>query len=262
MPSLPSVDLLGDIFSRQFSIDLASSDADRERVFDIRFRVFCEELGFAMQNRDGLESDAYDSNSLHCVVRHGASQTDVGCVRLVLPEERGGGLPFEKFGLMHVDRKLLDWRQIDPTKCCEISRLAVLEEHRKPLKLFDAPRPVEGVTSIADRRRSGMRMPPVVLSLYQAMVALTLHRGFEWTFMVGETRLARHLSTYNITMHQISPTFDYFGQRAVFVTTRADCEATVQSWNADKFNLYQYVHRSITGEMPPQVREDLISNIA
>ena len=246
-----SMDLLGEIFGRHFSVILADAEAERERVFDLRFRVFCEELGFAMKNRNGLESDDYDNSSLHCLIHHNPSHTDVGCVRLVLPGERGGGLPFEKFGLRYVDRTLLDWRKLDPTRCCEISRLAVLDEFRRPLKVFDATANANNVSAFVERRQTPRRMPPVALALYQAMVALTLHHQFEHTFMVGEPRLQRHLASYNITMHQISPTFEYFGQRAVFVTTRADCEATVESWNADKRDLYRFVYQSLTGSLPP-----------
>ncbi|MET0380262.1 MAG: PEP-CTERM/exosortase system-associated acyltransferase [Spongiibacteraceae bacterium] len=253
--ALPLPSSYTDSFKRQFDIQLASSDELRQRVFDLRFRVFCEELGYAMKNRDGLESDAHDQSSLHCLVHHLPTQTDVGCVRVVLPRERGGGLPFETFGLRYVDRKLLDWSKLDPTRCCELSRLAVIDEFRRPLALSDANAPVGATTSA--NRRSRLQLPSVGLALYQATIALTLQHQFEWVFMVGEPRLQRHVLTFGIHMRQVSPTFEYFGQRAVFVTTMADTLATIDAWDSDKKDLYRFVNQRLTGNVA-----DLISDTA
>lgn len=218
-----------DSFKRQFGIDLASSDELRRRVFALRCQVFCEELGFGMEQVEGHESDHYDAHSLHCLIQHKPSATEVGCVRLVLPGERGGSLPFESFGLRYVDRKLFDWRQIDPTRCCEISRLAVLDSFRRPLRDDNATK---------SRARD---LPSVVLALYQAVIALTLDRNFDWIFMVGEPRLARHLDLYGIHMRQISPKFEYFGPRAVFVASKSDFQAAVNGWNGGRQELYDFV---------------------
>lgn len=269
MPAHPSSNLLGELFSRHFEVIPANSEILKARVFDLRFQVFCEELGCDLPHRNGLESDIYDATSLHCLVHRRASQgepeADVGCVRLVAPGTRGGGLPFEKFGLLHVDRKLLDWRQLDPTTCCEISRLAVPMVFRRPFKVFENPvvtdKATENVTAISDRRVRPQRMPPVVLALYQAAIALTLHHQFAWIFMIGEPRLQRHLATYGIQMRQVSPTFNHFGERAVFVAERADFQAAIDSWNADKRDLYTAVHTQLLG-MPPPIADMTISSTA
>lgn len=227
-----------DSFKRQFDIDLASSDDLRRRVFALRCQVFCEELGFGMTQVEGHESDHYDAHSLHCLIRYQPSATEVGCVRLVLPGGRGGSLPFESFGLRYVDRKLFDWRQIDPTRCCEISRLAVLDSFRRPLRDDNATK---------SRARD---LPSVVLALYQAIIAMSLDRGFEWNFMVGEPRLARHLDLYGIHMRQISPTFEYFGPRAVFVASKADFQAAVDGWSCGRLDLYEFVAQRLLGATP------------
>src|SRR5690606_7129558 len=256
-----SPSLLGDLFSREFSALCADTDAAREEVFNLRFRMFCEELGCELQTRNGMEIDDFDRHSLHCLIRHNATQEDVGCVRLVLPGKRGGHLPSEKHGLRFIDRKLLDWRKLDPTACCEISRLAVLESFRRPVRLIDTPQHIGDVIALEERRNRPRRLPPVVLALYQSAIAFALHYQFEYIFMAGEPRLQRHLATYNITMRQVSPTFEYFGERAVFVATRADFEAAVNSWNADKLDLYRYMYRAVTGENPVDT-SGRIGNIA
>lgn len=239
----------------------ADTDAAREHVFNLRFRVFCEEMGCELQTRNGMEIDDFDRHSLHCLIRHNSTQEDVGCVRLVLPGNRGGHLPFEKHGLRYVDRKLLDWRKLDPTACCEISRLAVLENFRRPLRRTDTPQHVGDMTAVDTHRRRPLRLPPVVLALYQSAIAFTLHYEFEWIFMMGEPRLQKHLSTYNIAMRQVSPTFEYYGERAIFVATRADFEAAVNSWNADRLDLYRHMYRAVIGEYPT-VASGRLGNIA
>jgi hypothetical protein len=75
--------------------------------------------------------------------------------------------------------------------------------------------------------------------------------------MVGEPSLQRHVLTFGIHMRQVSPTFEYFGQRAVFVTTKADTLATIDAWDSDKKDLYRFVNQRLTGNEP-----DLISDIA
>jgi N-acyl amino acid synthase of PEP-CTERM/exosortase system len=234
-----------DSFKRQFDTQLASSDDMRRRVFALRCKVFCEELGFAMTQAGGHESDQYDQHSLHCLIQHKPDAADVGCVRLVLPGERGGNLPFEKFGLLHVDRKLLDWRELDPTRCCEVSRLAVLESHRRPWRADTATQ------AHADESKTRTRdLPSVVLALYQAIIAMSLDRDFEWNFMVGEPRLARHLDLFGIRMRQISPTFEYFGPRAVFVASKADFQAAVDGWRGDRRALYDFVEQQLVAKAP------------
>lgn len=236
---LPHTDCFShtDSFKRQFSIQLASSDALQRRAFALRCQVFCTELGFGMTQAEGRESDHYDSHSLHCLIQHRASGTDVGCVRLVLPGERGGQLPFESFGVRYIDRELLDWRELDPTRCCEISRLAVLDGYRHPIRGSDE--------SSKTRARD---LPSVALALYQATIALALDRGFDKIFMVGEPRLARHLGTLGIHMRQVSPTFEYFGPRAVFVAENADFQAAVDGWHAERQALYGFVAGALLGD--------------
>lgn len=238
-------------FARSFDLTLADTDALRSRVYQVRYQVFCQELGYDMKQSDGLEADTYDSRSLHCLLRHRASGLDTGCVRLVLPLPNGGGLPFESFGLRYVDRRLLDWKQIDPTSCCEVSRLAVVSEFRRRL---GEQAHADGVAEIDDPANSGphRRFPFIAISLYHAVTALILQRGYEWVFMVIEPRLQRHLSRYGLNLRQISPEFEYFGQRATYVITREQLQADVFSWRPELQGLYGNVHQQLLGSPPPQ----------
>lgn len=244
----PSSLSLADDFARTFEIAVADTDALRERVYQLRHRVFCDELGYAMKSDGALEADQYDAQSLHCLLRHKASNTDTGCVRLVLSLAGGGGLPFESFGLRYVDRKLFDWKQIDSTRCCEISRLAVAANFRRRAGEFNNP---EGIGDDADSDSfMHRRFPFIAVSLYHAVIAQVLRRGYRWIFMVVEPRLQRHLQRYGVRVEQISPTFEYFGSRAVYMTTGEQFAREVESWGEELRGLYANVHRQLFGAAP------------
>lgn len=76
---------LVDNFQRFFKIELATTDAQKEAAFGIRYRVYCEELGLepADQFPDKMEHDQYDEYSLACLVTHKRSGLPAGCVRMV-----------------------------------------------------------------------------------------------------------------------------------------------------------------------------------
>lgn len=216
-------------FGKTFQLTLADTPELKARAFRLRCAVFCRELGFAMRQEEGLEADAYDGQSLHCLLTHRASGEDVGCIRLVLPRRSGGGLPFEGFGLRYVDRSLLDWRQLDSRLCCEVSRLAVCPNFRHRLA---------GETQASSA-------PVVAISLYHSVIALILDRGYSHVFMVIEPRLGRHLKRYGIQLQQISPAFEHYGSRATFVTTRQQLLWEVNHWRPEWRDVYEDVHRQL-----------------
>lgn len=223
------------IFAENFSITLASDRDSRDRVAQLRYQVYCEELGFQLAQHDGREIDPYDDHSLHFLLHHKPSGLDAGCIRLVLPLERGGGLPFEACGLLHIDRDQFDWKQLDPRSCCEVSRLAMAPAFRRHLAEIGG-------------EIYGTRLPIVSLSLYHAVIALILDRGLETVFMVNEVRLKRLLQRLGIRLAQISDEFDHYGRRAIFTTNRAQLLNEVDQWRGDWRALYDEVHRQLLGE--------------
>lgn len=240
---------LADDFARTFEILIADTDELRARVYRLRHRVFCEELGYELDSDGTLEADECDAQSIHCLLRHRASGLDTGCVRLVLPLAGGGGLPFESYGLRYIDRKLFDWKQIDSRQCCEISRLAVASNFRRRSGEFNTS---DGVVDLDEARAVDsfmrVRFPFIAVSLYHAAIALVLQRNYGFTFMVVAPRLQRHLQRYGVHINQISPVFDYCGNRAVYVTTGEQFQREVNSWNSELQGLYNNVHQQLFGQ--------------
>ena len=250
MPASSSELSLADDFARTFEITLAATDEQRARIYRLRHRVFCEELGYALDSDGAQEADDCDAQSIHCLLRHRASGLDTGCVRLVLPLASGGGLPFEGYGLRYVDRKLFDWKQVDSRQCCEISRLAVASYFRRRAGEYATP---EGVVDGGAGESDGFmqkRFPFIAVSLYHAAIALVLQRQYPFIFMTVAPRLQRHLQRYGVRLQQISPVFEHCGSRAVYVTTSAQFQREVDSWGAELQGLYRNVQQQLFGTAP------------
>lgn len=228
-------------FFSQFELLLADTELLRQRAYQVRHRVFCEELGFAMKTNDGFETDEYDDHSLQLLLRDHLNNIDIASVRVVKPFNRGGGLPFELFGLRYVDRKLFDWKQLDPTRCCELSRLSVLQGIRRPRSQK---------TDVCESDEKGIAkdlrlLIPIALSY--AALTLSVANNYEWIFMGGELRLRRLIAHYGIYSQQISSIFEYYGPRALFVLNRSQLLTDMQSWKPELREFYWHIDGKLNG---------------
>ncbi|MEZ5502012.1 MAG: PEP-CTERM/exosortase system-associated acyltransferase [Halioglobus sp.] len=113
-------------FQRYFDLELATTPEQLERVYRVRYRVYCEEFQYepAEAFPDQLETDEFDATSRHCLVVHKATGMPAGCARLVLAGERRL-MPMEKFCGAAIDQAIL--RAFDGRRhnICEFSRLGV-----------------------------------------------------------------------------------------------------------------------------------------
>lgn len=190
-------------FSQRFEFVIADTEALRREVYRVRCQVFCDELGYAMDQAQGCESDNYDGGSLQILLRHRASGAPLGCFRFVLPYQNGGvWLPFEHYGMPHIDKRLFDWGSVNRLRCVEVSRLALCHAARHP-----------------ERGNRGASSPYLATAMFYAVSALIEKHRVEHAFMVIEPALARLTSRFGFKLDQISPPFEYYGQRATFVTT-------------------------------------------
>jgi len=189
-------------FADRYQVLIANTEVERRQAFRVRHQVFCEQLGYDMDNVDGCESDEHDINSLHVVVRDRYTDAGVACFRLVLPQPNARvWLPFDLYGVPHVDRSLFDWNKINHLRSMEVSRLALNS------KLLDNEHASVGIST-----------PYLAAAMFYAVTAVTLHMGIEYLFMVIEPRLARLIARFGMHLDQISPKFEYYGQRATFTT--------------------------------------------
>ncbi len=70
-------------FSQYLRPQIANSEELKQEVYRLRHQVYCAELKFESENADQIEKDSFDSHSVHCFVRHLATDRMAGTVRLI-----------------------------------------------------------------------------------------------------------------------------------------------------------------------------------
>lgn len=204
---------LGYGFQRYFSIEPALSVAQQEQVFRIRHQVYCEELGFEPLRADGLEQDAFDAQSLHCLLR--AKQPlgePVGCARLVLtdPDDPQAPLPFELSCAAVLDRALVDPAKLRRERIAEVSRLAVRGAYRR--RRGEQRDPVAMQKSDFGSAVQP-RFPYISIGLYLGAISLAARSGITNLFILTEPRLAAHFSKLGVHLQQIGAPIEHRGMR-------------------------------------------------
>lgn len=218
LPNYDMTDLsLTDLFQAHFDIVHADQEHLLDKVYRIRHQVYCEELGFEPHRTSQLEHDEFDKYSIHCLLLHKASQTYVGCVRLVQADSRtpGFGFPFEQ-----VCGKSLRWT-FDSSggtgrkRYGEISRLAVTAPFRRPRHGTHAAH-TGGAHPGAGDEEARRLFPSVALGLYLASTAMGLSKGLDGVFAMMEPRLARQLRRFGIQCQQIGEAVEHRGTRVPY----------------------------------------------
>jgi len=210
-------------FATYFRVIPADTADLIEKVYQLRHKVYCEELGFEPEREDHLESDEYDKRSIHCLLFHKPSQAYIGCVRLVLadPQNPDAPFPFE-----HACWETLEWDFDSPTgatrlKYGEISRLAIAANFRRrrgEAQVSERGGDIPEVIGAEERRH----FHSIALGLYVAITAMGLNHGLEGVFAMMEPRLARQLRRFGILFRQIGAAIEYRGIRAPFFISRDD----------------------------------------
>ena len=209
---LPEFLNLGAGFSKYFRALPAVDDDLRRTVFRIRHAVYCEELGYEAIRDDGLESDTYDSHSVHCLLESVSTGEHVGCVRLILADRNDPRMqfPFEQLCEASLDRGIIDPSLLDRTKIAEVSRLAVISRYRRRRGEQKVPLGIDDSDfGTPDRPR----FPYIAAGLYLGMIAQARHHGVETLFMLTDRRLAKQLSRLGVKLQTIGTPIEHRGTR-------------------------------------------------
>ncbi|NEX22880.1 PEP-CTERM/exosortase system-associated acyltransferase [Thiorhodococcus mannitoliphagus] len=206
-----------------FKIVMADTDELRDRVFALRFEVYCRELGWESPEAfaDGHEKDEFDDDSVHCLLIHRQSGLDAGTVRLVKARSDGRVpcLPF----VGHYDPALFTSDQnplmMPLGSTGEISRLALHEQFRRRPGEQDSP-DGHGAELFQWTQTERRRFPHIALGLYLAAATVGLSEGLTGVYAMMEPRLARHLHFGGIFFQQVGEAIEYRGARAPFYISR------------------------------------------
>ena len=113
------------MFDEYFETFLADTPESKAKHYHIRYKVYCEEMGFENKNdfSHAQEYDHWDAHSAHFIVKHKQSGRWVGAMRLISQCDQK--LPIQQHA------HLSDIINNQPDQCVELSRLCVLKEMRR-----------------------------------------------------------------------------------------------------------------------------------
>ncbi len=235
---------LAESFSRYFTVSLAETVAQKQQVFRIRYRVYCEEFKYESQEHftDQLEVDEYDQISRHCLITHVQTGLPAGCVRLVpaLGAESEAPLPLEKYCSKSLDRNALGSLELDRNTVCEISRLAVDGAFRRrtgeSLTRFGE---INGLHFSAQEQRT---FSSIAVACFFAATVLTEIDKRTNVFAMMEPFLPRMMHRSGIDFQRVGKDIDYHGIRApYFITT----QSVLANMHAELRELYTWIKQSI-----------------
>lgn len=202
-------------FARYFELKLALTEEQRAQVFQVRYRVYCEEFGYepAEVFRDEQERDAYDEQSAHCLVVHKESGMPAGCVRLVTVTG-DQPLPMEEHAAGSIDAAFMAPYAQKRSSICEISRLAVDGAFRRRRgeqeTRFGTP---DALVFSSQEKRT---FPLLALSLFIASAASADLLGRRNLFAIMEPFLPAILRRSGVRFQRIGEDFEFRGIRAPY----------------------------------------------
>lgn len=210
---------LGQHFHRYFELIPGTTEEVCDRIFRLRYQVYCEELGFedAAAFPDGREQDEVDKHALHCLLVHKPTGLSAGCFRLILNPSENYRLPFEHACGERLDHSEWHPRELNHDQFGEISRLAVHSHFRR--RNGESQTPI-GVTSGGLHDDAPRQYPLVATGLFLGSTALAIYLGLSRVYVMMEPRLCRLLRACGIVFKQVGEVIDYHGQRGPFMITQ------------------------------------------
>jgi N-acyl amino acid synthase of PEP-CTERM/exosortase system len=205
----PDHDLLNS-FTKWFDIVPANTPELLRDAYALRYQVYCVENPFEdpADHPDGLETDEYDSHSVHSLLVHRERQEVAGTVRLVLPVVNGPDLELPISSVC--DRKALEQARFPRAATAEISRFSISKAFRRRAS-DQATRAAQfGELQQAEQQRV---IPNIAFGLFRAVVEMSHQKGITHLCAVMEPSLLRLLGRFGFHFDALGPLVDYHGRR-------------------------------------------------
>ncbi|MBC3766523.1 PEP-CTERM/exosortase system-associated acyltransferase [Neptunicella marina] len=188
-----------DFFQLETGFNFNCSPQLCQDVFHLRYRVYCEALGFEPASESSMEKDLYDRRSDYFSVAHYETESTIGCCRVVKSEAQNQLLPVEELGQAALFEGELHPLNFTRDSICEISRLTVEEQ-------FNCHQP--GVPEQEYKTYPYIRLY-LIFSALQHAASL----GRPHVFTLCEPKFIRYLRIIGINMQRIGSYVSHKGLR-------------------------------------------------
>jgi N-acyl amino acid synthase of PEP-CTERM/exosortase system len=243
---------LVETFERYFDVSFCDTEALLLETQRLRYEVYCREFGFEREEDcpGGLETDVFDSQALHCLIRHRATAEIAGCVRLVhlAGGSRQTRLPVATYCAAALEGADLHPDNLPADEVCEISRLAVSAGFRRR---FSEQETQLGNLDAAELDSASARsFPLLAVALFMAARFMMLHCGKPHVFTTMEPRLARMLERTGLRFRRLGPVVDYHGRRAAYYLhyTPSEHETSLASIRGDLHGLFRVIDSQLQSQ--------------
>ncbi|MGH7047631.1 MAG: PEP-CTERM/exosortase system-associated acyltransferase [Stellaceae bacterium] len=194
-----------ELFDRCLAVVPADSAELLEKVFRLRFQVYCVERGFedAAAFSDGRERDGDEARSLHSLLLDRATGAAVGTVRLILPY-RERQLPVFKI----IGAGRLHGTGLPLATTAEVSRFAVAKAFRTRLEAG-----WRSMTAGAPMADGGPALQLLIFGLIRAVWMMSAQGGITHIVGMMEPALLRLLARLGIAFHPLGGPVRHHGLR-------------------------------------------------
>ncbi len=214
---------LCDSYLRWFDVLPANTPELREQAYRLRYQVYCREHPYETpdEHPQQMETDEFDSRSIHSLVLDRASGIATGTVRLILPTQQSGeaSLPIQRICNCPLPE------DVCISTAAEISRFAISKKMRK-MASEDCP---------ADMKCA------VVLGLMKAIVQMSFEYCIADWLAVMEPSLLRLLHRFGVHFTPIAPLVEYHGMRQ---PCRANVARLLDAVQEEHYELWEFVTES------------------
>lgn len=215
-------------FATYFEPDVSNSEESINASFGIRHNVYAEELKLEPIRANKLETDDFDSHSIHCLIKHRLSSTFAGTVRIITSQSEKEKLPIEVFCNESIEDEEFLPSNFERKDIVEISRLAVPEHfRRRQMDEFDGA----AIGAINEHTYSETELrcfPFIAVGLYLSATAVLIENNIHHCYVMVEPRLARSMRLVGLPFKQIGSVVDYHGQRAPFIINPMEVPANLR----------------------------------
>ncbi len=231
------------MFDDHFDIYLADTAESKAIHYNLRYQIYCEEMEFEDKNKcpTEQESDKWDENAVHFLLRHKHTEQWVGAVRLIF--RNGQLLPIEE--LCPVE-ELSNSRRSFRKQLVEVSRLCLVKEirRRKTESLFHPHGNIEKEDEI--HKGTNVKMlyshrqvrQNILFGLLHAAAKYSVENDIDDWFWLGTAALARILRKSGLNVLKVGEPCEHRGKRYPFKMDPVQTVLALSSEYSKSYFLY------------------------